>query len=410
MVVVLKFGGASVKDAAGVKNLAHILNNYPTESLLIVVSAMGKTTNLLESIADRHCSNGQSSDLMDQFRSYHLSICDSLFGAIPDSIKGLQEAFDQALKAPSVDLLQFKDRIVAFGELMSTKIVAEYLGAQWLDARAFIKTDSKYSEADVHWKETEDLIVERLSPYLTQGIVVTQGYIGSDQQGNTTTLGREGSDYSGAIFAHCLGADSLTVWKDVPGMMSADPRHFIDVEKFDEISYQEVIELTYYGAKVIHPKTIHPLSEKNIPLFVKSFVEPSASGTKISGDTDVSLKTSFVIKEDQLLISVRVIDNSFMDEDKMSQILESLSRHNIKANLIHNSALTFTCCIDNIVYKKEQIIQHLSQSFQVLYNENLFLATIKNYREDSFEKLPKGIKKIIEQQSRNNYQVVYQIS
>lgn len=409
MVSVIKFGGASVKDANGIKNLNKIVKNHLSGQLLIVVSAMGKVTNLLADIAEKSWSGKNAELEIIDFKTFHHEICQELFRGIPSSINQLLNLFDKCVNDKGVDERGFTDKIIAFGELLSTRIVAEHLKIKWVDARDYIKTDSKFTEADVIWAETGELIQKNLPSILEKNIAITQGFIGSDLNGNVTTLGREGSDYSGAIFSNCLDAHSLTVYKDVPGLLNADPRIFPNAEKFDQISYQEVIEMTYYGAKVIHPKTIHPLAEKGIPLFVKSFINPAMRGTEISESDKVSNKTSFVFKEDQVLISVRVQDNSFMDELKMSVILNALHSHKIKANLIHNSALTFTFCMDDVTYKKNEIIKHLSMNFQVLYNEKLCLATIKNYEENSFEKLPDDIEKIIEEKSRNNYQVVYRV-
>lgn len=409
MLCVYKFGGASVKDANGVKNLKRIVTDYPGSKLLIIVSAMGKSTNLLEKIVSQKIDKEDFYPDLGLFLSYHDKICTKLFGNVPLEVSELRLELERSLEMEITDPLEFQDLIVSYGELFSTMIVSKYIGAKWVDARRLIKTDSKFTEGEVDWEKTHVAVSEGVSKELENGTVITQGFIGSDAYNRTTTLGREGSDFSAAIFAHCLDAASVTVWKDVPGLLNADPKVFPSAEKFDHISYQEVIEMTYYGAKVIHPKTIRPLAQKNIPLFVRSFIDPEGEGTRICEDQKIANKTCFVFKENQLLVSVRVRDNSFMDENKMSYILLALSQFNIKANLTHNSALTFTICMDNNITKRDRLVEHLSENYQVLYNEDLFMATIKNYDEDSFGLLPENIEPIFEEKSRSNYQVVYRV-
>ncbi|MEP1890557.1 MAG: aspartate kinase [Cyclobacteriaceae bacterium] len=404
-----KFGGASVKDANGVKNLKRIVAEYPGSKLLIVVSAMGKSTNLLEKIVSQKLNKEDFHPDLELFLTYHNEICRELFGELPVEMSDLEASLKQSLDMETTEPLEFQDLIVSYGELFSTVIVSKHLDAIWVDARRLIKTDSKFTEGEVDWDKTHEDISADVPKQLENGVVITQGFIGSDAEGRTTTLGREGSDFSAAIFAHCLNATSVTVWKDVPGLLNADPKVFPSAEKFDHISYQEVIEMTYYGAKVIHPKTIRPLAQKNIPLFVRSFIDPEGEGTRISEDQKIANKTCFVFKENQLLVSVRVRDNSFMDEHKMSFILLALSQFNIKANMTHNSALTFTICMDNNTAKRDRLVEHLSENYQVLYNEDLFMATIKNYDEGSFGLLPGNIEPIFEEKSRSNYQVVYRV-
>ncbi|MFY0599103.1 MAG: aspartate kinase [Cyclobacteriaceae bacterium] len=409
MLRVYKFGGASVKDAKGVQNLAEIVKNDSSEQLIIVISAMGKTTNDLTSIVKQKLGGQNFEILTKSVIDHHRKISDQLLGYVPGEQTVLEDELVTALGEEATDELAFQDRIIAFGELLSTTIIAKYLNTNWVDARDYIRTDACFTEAEVDWGKTEKLIARDFPDLLKHGAIVTQGFIAGNDHGQTTTLGREGSDFSGAIFASILKAASLTVWKDVPGLLNADPKIFPEAEKFDHVSYQEVIEMTYYGAKVIHPKTIHPLAKGGIPLFVKSFLQPDYSGTEISEDKKTSTKTCFIFKENQLLVSARVKDNSFMDERKMSAILNALNGTNVKANLIHNSALTFTFCMDDNEKKRERIIDQLNEDFQVLYNTGLSLATIKNYQEGSFEMLPKGIEIIIEEKSRSNYQVVYRV-
>ncbi len=408
---IFKFGGASVKDADGVRNLYQIVSLHRDKPLVIVVSAMGKTTNALEVIAKKAFAQENFQDELMQLVDYHQNICNDLFNETPQDISNWLVQLDETLKSPNENWLQFYDQIIPFGELISTSIVYHYIKEQvsceWLDARSVIKTNSFFTEANIDWQLTEHFIARDLTDLLVNGPVVTQGFIGSDLTGKTTTLGREGSDFSGAIFAYCLKAESLTVWKDVPGLLNADPKKFEGAELFDELSYQEVTELTFYGAKVIHPKTIRPLAQRDIPLYVKSFIDPSGAGTVIADKEKISTKHCFVFKENQLLVTLRVKDSSLMDEKKLVKIFQATSHANIKINLMHNSALTFTICMDDNMDKLGKLKDYLAGDFSVLYNEGLHLATIKNYESGSFSMLPAMGEKILEQQTRNNYQVLY---
>ncbi|WP_258098753.1 aspartate kinase [Marinoscillum pacificum] len=408
---IFKFGGASVKDADGVRNLYQIVSLHRDKPLVIVVSAMGKTTNALEVIAKKAYAKENFQEELMQLVDYHQAVCNDLFSETPQDISNWLVQLDETLKGPGKNWLQFYDQIIPFGELISTSIVYHYIKEQvscdWLDARSVIKTNSFFTEANIDWQLTEHFIARDLPELLENGPVVTQGFIGSDLTGKTTTLGREGSDFSGAIFAYCLKAESLTVWKDVPGLLNADPKKFEGAELFDELSYQEVTELTFYGAKVIHPKTIRPLAQRDIPLYVKSFIDPSGAGTVIADKEKISTKHCFVFKENQLLVTLRVKDSSLMDEKKLVKIFQATSHANIKINLMHNSALTFTICMDDNMDKLDKLKDYLAGDFSVLYNEGLHLATIKNYESGSFSMLPAMGEKILEQQTRNNYQVLY---
>ena len=408
---IFKFGGASVKDADGVRNLYQIVSLHRDKPLVIVVSAMGKTTNALEVIAKKAYAKENFQEELMLLVDYHQAVCNDLFSETPQDISNWLVQLDETLKGPGKNWLQFYDQIIPFGELISTSIVYHYIKEQvscdWLDARSVIKTNSFFTEANIDWQLTEHFIARDLPELLENGPVVTQGFIGSDLTGKTTTLGREGSDFSGAIFAYCLKAESLTVWKDVPGLLNADPKKFEGAELFDELSYQEVTELTFYGAKVIHPKTIRPLAQRDIPLYVKSFIDPSGAGTVIADKEKISTKHCFVFKENQLLVTLRVKDSSLMDEKKLVKIFQATSHANIKINLMHNSALTFTICMDDNMDKLEKLKDYLAGDFSVLYNEGLHLATIKNYESGSFSMLPAMGEKILEQQTRNNYQVLY---
>lgn len=408
---IFKFGGASVRDADGVRNLYDIVSLHRDKPLVIVVSAMGKTTNALEGIAKKAFAQANYQEELLQLVENHQIICGDLFNQIPEDISNWLVQLEDTLKHPAKNWLQFYDQVIPFGELISTSIVYHFIKGQvnceWLDARSVVKTNSFFTEANVDWQLTEHFIARDLPELLATGPVITQGFIGSDLTGKTTTLGREGSDFTGAIFAYCLKAESLTVWKDVPGLLNADPKKFEGAELFDELSYQEVTELTFYGAKVIHPKTIRPLAQRDIPLYVKSFIDPNGQGTLIADKEKISTKHCFVFKENQLLVTLRVKDSSLMDEKKLVKIFQATSHANIKINLMHNSALTFTLCMDDNMDKLGKLKDYLVSDFSVLYNEGLHLATIKNYGTSSFDLLPAMGEKILEQQTRNNYQVLY---
>jgi len=408
---IFKFGGASVRDGQGVKNLVEIVKKYMDQPLVVVVSAMGKSTNQLENIAKQAFAGESYEEGLREFISSHQSLSQELFGKVPDDVNNWLIQLERSLENRTASWGQFYDSVIPYGELLSTSIVYHQLQSQmectWTDARKYVKTNSIFTEANVEWQLTEHFIEREIPELLKKGPVITQGFIGSDLTGKSTTLGREGSDYTGAIFAYCLKAESLTVWKDVPGLLNADPKRFPSAELFDELSFQEVTELTYYGAKVIHPKTIRPLAQRNIPLFVRSFLEPSGKGTRISEQEKTTTKHCFVFKENQLLVTLRVKDNSFMDEKKLVKIFQAMDHANIKINLMHSSALTFTFCMDYQKDKLDGLRDFLQRDFQLLYNEGLQLATIKNYQEGSFSFLPETTEVILEQKTRNNYQVLY---
>ncbi|MFY0605169.1 MAG: aspartate kinase [Cyclobacteriaceae bacterium] len=408
---IFKFGGASVRDADGVKNLLKIVESCQDQPLVVVVSAMGKSTNQLEKMASLAYAGEPYAQELDSFVTIHESLSIELIGSIPDELTNWIVQLKNAFNREGLSELAFYDSVIPYGELFSTTIIYHYLkkhlNIQWVDARQYVKTNSKFTEANVEWQLTEHFISRDIPSLLQEGVVITQGFIGSDLTGKMTTLGREGSDYTGAVFAFCLDAESLTVWKDVPGLLNADPKKMNQAEMFDELSFQEVSELTYYGAKVIHPKTIRPLAQKKIPLFVRSFIDPQGAGTKISHQEKIGNKACYVFKEDQLLVSLRVLDSSFMDEKKLVKIFQAMDHANIKINLMHNSALTFTFCMDASSSKLNQLRGFLAKDFQLLYNENLSLATIKDYDQHSFALLPKFEEMIMEHKTRNTYQVVY---
>jgi aspartate kinase len=410
MVNIFKFGGASIKNAEGIKNAAQIIKSQTKTGLLVVVSAMGKTTNALEQIVALSQSNKKHEKEIDQLKDYHTELARALF--LDEQMTGeISKSFDElntkAGKNSEADL--FYDQIVSFGELIASQIVARYLiqekiPATWLDARAYIKTDSTFREGKVNWDETKKQI-NQLG--ITAGqVMITQGFIGSTEDNLTTTLGREGSDFTAAIFGSCLKAQSVTIWKDVPGVMSADPKRITDAIVFDELPYKEAAEMTYFGASVIHPKTIKPLANQNIPLFVKSFLDPTLAGTKIHDCKVEKLPPLIVFKDNQCLVSCKVTDFTFVDETQIGIILKALTELNIRINVMQNSAISFSFCIDYRESKVLKLIEILSKNFEVYYNANLTLITIKNYdlkTSHEYRNL-KGV--ILEQSSRSTLQVL----
>ncbi len=409
---IFKFGGASVKDAAGVKNLAEIVSSFGDEPVVIVVSAMGKTTNKLEELVKLAHSNNDYADAVNELKSYHREVIKELKIEIPKRYAQFEESLEKELVSLSQhDEMLAYDKVVPHGELMSTSIIEAYLKKQtvceWVDARSLIRTDQYFTEANVDWVVTEKQILKDLRPIAEKCVVVTQGFIGSDVEGNSTTLGREGSDYTGAILAYCLNADGFTVWKDVPGILNADPRILEETEQYEKLSYREVTEMTYYGAQVIHPKTLKPIAQKSIPLIVRSFLDRGKSGTTIASENTTKMVPCFVFKGNQLLVTAQVKDHSFMNEKKLGMILQVLDLLNIKINLMQNSALTFSFCIDNKEFKSRRIKELLNRDFILTFESPLNLATIKNYTPDSFNKLPWNRSIIMEQKTSNNYQVLY---
>ncbi len=411
---IFKFGGASVKDASGVRNLAKIVSSFKDQKLVIVVSAMGKTTNKLEILVDL-AIEGKSFDTgLNELITYHRELAISLLGEIPDSYSGWEGSLVKLLsEVRGKEYIMAYDKIIPHGELMSTSIIHAYLKSmikcEWIDAREHIRTDQYFTEANVDWVVTERQVLDNLSSILEKSPVITQGFIGSDVEGNTTTLGKEGSDFTGSILAYCLNAKSLTVWKDVTGILNADPRIMNDTEQYYRLSYREVTEMMYYGAQIIHPKTLKPLAQKNIPLIVRSFEDHKSEGTLVSTANTSKTIPYFVFKENQLLVTAEVKDHSFMEEKKLGMILQVLDLLNIKINLMQNSALTFSFCIDNKGFKARRIKEFLNRDFLLTFEADLSLATIKNYTEDAFGKLPKNRQILMEQQTAHNYRALYRL-
>lgn len=412
---VFKFGGASVKDAEGIKNVYDVLQQVGFDDVLLVVSAMGKTTNALEVVIKNYFEKSpelQSS--VQDVKKYHNQILLDLFddeknGAFTaiNTLFSDLESFLKNNKSPNYNFVY--DQIVSFGEIISTTIISHYfnfrgLKNNWLDVRNFIKTDTTYRDAIVDWDQTQQLISKNVKKKVLN---ITQGFLGSDENNFTTTLGREGSDYTAAIFAYCLNAESVTIWKDVPGVMNADPRYFENATLLNQISYREAIELAFYGATVIHPKTLQPLQRKEIPLFVKSFLNPSLPGTSVSKGADLEPHLPcFIVKRDQLLISLSSIDFSFIMEENISEIFALFHQYKMKVSLIQNSAISFSVCIEDKFGNFNDLKTILSKKFKVSYNDNVSLYTIRHFNEKAPEMVEKGKQVLLKQVSRETMQIV----
>ena len=410
---VFKFGGASIKDAASIRNIVNIIRGFGDLPLLIVVSAMGKTTNALERVFEVYQKTHQAaSPDFEGIRDYHLTVMRDLFPEDHTVFGAIDQTFERALLTLSEQHPEDTayDQFIAFGELLSSMIVHQYLRLEglpstWMDARNFISTDDNYRDGKVDWELTAKK-VRSLASVLEKKIIITQGFIGKSPAGLTTTLGREGSDFSAAIFASVLNAESVTIWKDVPGVMSADPKRLPDPVVFEELPYQEAAEMTYYGASVIHPKTIKPLANHGVPLWVKSFDNPALPGTIIHKCKIPDLPPLIVFKENQCLVSCKVTDYTFINEEQLGMIFRSLSSLDIRINVMQNSAISFSFCIDFRENKLTRLVQELRNNFEVYYNAGLTLITVKNYDAKSFEKYRKTRGILLEQFSRSTLQVL----
>ncbi|MGE0566627.1 MAG: aspartate kinase [Bacteroidia bacterium] len=413
---VFKFGGASVKDAESVRNVANILRKHCDRKTVVVISAMGKMTNALEEIVNlRLNSENRLSEATSNFFNFHNTILNELIpadGLVYSNFENLKSKFEQTLELPIVSANQTYDAIVCFGELLSTFIVSSYLNKiginnKLVDARELIKTDSSFREANVNFQLSEDLIRHNLLDELDKNeIIITQGFIGSDANNNAVTLGREGSDYTASLIAYFINASKVVIWKDVPGVLNADPKYFKNTEIIKELSYHDAIEMTYFGASVIHPKTIKPLQNKSITLYVNSFLAPEKTGTAI-GNTNSRLNIpTFIFKNNQILVSVQPKDFSFIAEKNLSTIFKIISDLNIKVNMMQNSALSFSICIDNNSERFSDLLEQLSEGYSVLYNENVKLMTIRNYNDDLISQLAKNHEILLEQRTRTTIQMV----
>ena len=408
---IFKFGGASVKDADSVKNVLRVLSIQGFERCLIVVSAMGKTTNALERVVEFYFNKSDYQQEIAKIKEEHIQIARGLFDENHHVFSEIKlffddiESFLRRNKSPNYNFVY--DQVVTCGEMISSKILSVYLsdnemGNQWLDARDFIKTDTNYREGLVNWEETEKNIsqLDKAKTY------VTQGFIGSDENNFTVSLGREGSDYSAAIFAYCLDAKDMTIWKDVPGVMTGDPRKFENVELLSNISYEEAIEMAYYGASVIHPKTLQPLKQKSIPFFVKSFINPEKAGTKIGISTENQLLESYILKENQVLMRISTRDFSFIAEDHISFIFRELAKRNIKVSLMQNSAISLALCLEDKFNNIDELEAELEQDFNTEIVKNVSLFTIRNARLENLDKLYEGKNVLLEQITKTTVQMI----
>lgn len=417
---VFKFGGASVKDALGVKNLERVLRKVGFENTLIVISAMGKTTNALETVLENYFHNkSELQSSLQEVRKYHNAILLDLFDTNSDDahpvFKKVTSLFDELQnfldrnKSPDYNFVY--DQVIGYGELVSTRIVSDYLNLvgiknKWLDVREYIKTDTYYRRANVNWDATQTNITNKLN---TSVLNITQGFLGSDDHNFTTTLGREGSDYTAAIFAYCLNAANVTIWKDVPGVLNADPRYFENTQLLDRVSYREAIELAFYGASVIHPKTLQPLQKKEIPLFVKSFLNPEQAGTMVGKEAGISpMIPCFIVKKNQVLISLSSLDFSYIVEENISEIFKLLHVYKMKVDVIQNSAISFSVCVDNMYNNLPNLLMHLKAKFKITCHENVSLYTIRHYDQEAISQLELGKTLLLKQLTQETLQLVIQ--
>lgn len=411
---IFKFGGASVKDAASVKNVTQILQSEGTENTVVVISAMGKITNAFEEVIDAYYhKKDHLLEKLGVIETFHKSIMNDLFdeGAIiyseVDILLGELNWFLSRNTSQKYNYVY--DQIICFGELLSTKIVSAYLTKvgienNWFDVRNFIKTDSNYRDAKVDWELTQNTISNKLD---VSKLNITQGFIAANDTENTTTLGREGSDYTAGIFAYCLEAENVTIWKDVPGVLNADPRVFPETTLLTQISYEEAIEMAFYGASVIHPKTLQPLERKEIPLLVRSFVNPKETGTKVSKGTRlVPYIPCFIVKKDQILVAISALDFSFMVENNISYIFQKLHDYQLKVNLIQNSAISFSVCIDNKFNKFDAFYNELKKEFKIEVYKEVDLYTVRHFDEKATASIEAKGNALLTQVNKETVQIV----
>ncbi len=412
---VYKFGGASVKDAEGIRNLTTIVS-AESDNLLVVVSAFGKTTNALENVLRAWLNDEENYNaLLERVYNEHLIIINELFGE-NSIVKGKIDSIftslrDYLLMAVNGNYDFEYDQIVSYGEIWSTIIVEAFLklsgiDTKWIDIRELLMTDDRFRDASILWSECTGRIRTNFD-FSKKRIYVTQGFIGGTVSGNTTTLGREGSDYTAAILANMLDAESVTVWKDVPGILNADPKWLPDAQKLDEISYKEAVEMTFSGAKVIHPKTIKPLHNKNIPLYVRSFLVPGGKGTVIKADATLKkIIPVYIKKEDQILISILPKDFSFVMGDNLSRIFHSFLENGIKVNLVEASAVSIDVCVDDERPKVDALINSLIVEFSAVYNEKVEMLSIRHYTQEAINRITAGRKILLEQRTRSTVRFV----
>lgn len=410
---IFKFGGASVKDANGVRNLVKVLKHEGITNTLVVISAMGKMTNAFEIVVNNYFNiENELKSSIESIQNFHIKIVEDLFEKEDKIHQDLHKLFENLneflIQNTSKDYNYIYDQIVHFGELLSTKIISAFIEKSeiintWLDIRTIIKTDSEYRNAAVNWNETQ-INCNNLSK---EKLYITQGFIARDSKNNTTTLGREGSDYSAGILAYCLGAESVTIWKDVDGVLNADPREFKNTVLLENISYQEAIEMAFYGASVIHPKTIKPLENKKIPLHVRSFENLKNIGTKVSKGVNLHPKTScYIVKKKQILVSISTNDFSFMVEENLSKIFKQLHQHKLKVNLIQNSAISFSVCLEDSYANFNRFYDEIHANFKVKYNTNVTLYTVRHFNKKSIKEIELKGNVLLKQSSRETIQLV----
>jgi aspartate kinase len=412
---IFKFGGASVKDADGIKNVVEVLNQVGYENTLLVISAMGKSTNAMETVVNNYFDHKASvSSAIHDVLKYHNDILMELFKNDKHPIfKEVKTLFDEVQgflawnKSPKYNFVY--DQVIGYGELVSTTIVSAYFNEvgiknTWLDVREFIKTDDNYRDVAINWEKTQENVTKGIDK---KQLYITQGFIGSDDNNFMTTLGREGSDYSAAILAYCLNATEVTIWKDVPGVLNADPRYFENAQLLNQISYREAIELAFYGATVIHPKTLQPLQRKEIPLYVKSFINPKNKGTMVGKGIGIEPKVPcFIVKKNQVLMKLSSLDFSFIMEENISQLFKLLHDYKMKVDLIQNSAISFSVCVDNKFGRLQDLLDTLKGKFKVAYQEGVSLYTIRHFDAEALASLQNGKEILLEQRGIETVQLV----
>ena len=412
---VFKFGGASIKDISSIKNILKIISTSNEDRLVIVVSAMGKTTNALELVVHNYFNNKENLQAsISEVYNFHSEIINNLFEKSHPIFSDISKSFEKlnsfikANKSPSYSFVY--DQIVSLGELLSSRIIHHFLlnnniNCSFIDARNCIKTNSKYRGAKVEWNITNKKIKDYISD---SKISVTQGFIGSDKNNFTVTLGREGSDYSAAIFAYVLNAESLSIWKDVPGLLNADPKFFNNTKLLNQISYSETIELAFYGASIIHPKTLQPLQKKEIPLLVKSFKNPQSKGTIISKGIDIEpLVPCYIFKQNLILLKLSSLDFSFMVEDNISDIFKELHKFKMKVDVIQNSAISFSVCFFDKYNKIKELIKNLEGKYKIDMHKNVSLFTIRHFDEKSIKKITNKRKLLLEQRTEKTVRLIF---
>lgn len=417
---VFKFGGASIENTERAKNIASIIQDYSHDQLLVVISAKGKTTNALEEIAKNYFNHNttRANELFEQLKADHDQYARELlqddFAATDKKLQTLYLEIEWILnEEPVRDYDYYYDQIVSVGELLSTLIIVSFLNktaeqAVWLDVRDILKTDSNYRDATIDWRSTQQNTDQLIRPLFEhKNIVITQGFIGSTDENNSVTLGREGSDYTAAVFASMCDAESVTIWKDVPSLLNADPKIFPNTVPIEEITFHEVIEMAYYGAQVIHPKTIKPLQNNNIPLYVKCFLDRNMPGTLIHNtDKKISYPPILVLKTNQTLLQVTTRDYSFITEDNLSNIYKLFHSCKIRINLIQNAAISFVACIDSHAAHLEELLTLLHEQYDVKRNENLFLFTVRHYKQEVLREELKNRTVLLTQKTRQTIQMV----